>query len=71
VEGWPMETKIATLIMYAMTAGMTAIALFLVMHYDFGLSRVTIRMNALLSASVTSAALALAIALLKFQRRNH
>lgn len=66
-----METKIATLFMFAMTAGMTAIALLLVMHYDFGLSRVTIRIDALLSASVTSAALALALARLKFQRRNH
>ena len=65
-----METKIATLFMFAMTAGMTAIALLLVMHYDSGLARVTIRMDALLSASLTSAALALAVALLKFQRRN-
>ena len=65
-----METKIANLLMFAMTAGMTALTLLLVMHYDLGLSRVVIRMDALLSASVTSAALALAIALLKFQRRN-
>jgi hypothetical protein len=65
-----METKIATLSMFAMTAGMAAIALLLVMRYDFGLSRLTIRMDALLFASLTSAALALAIALLKFRRRN-
>ena len=65
-----METKIASLLMFAMTAGMTALTLLLVMHYDLGLSRVVIRMDALLCASVTSAALALAIALLKFQRRN-
>ena len=65
-----METKIATLFMFAMTAGMTAIALLLVMHYDSGLARVTIRMDALLSVSLTSAALALAIALLRFRRRN-
>jgi hypothetical protein len=70
VEGWPMETKIATLFMFAMTAGMAAIALLVVMHHDFGLARGTIRINALLSASLTSAALALAIALFKFQRRN-
>jgi hypothetical protein len=36
-EGWPMETKIATLILFAMTAGMAAIALLLVMHHDLDL----------------------------------
>ena len=66
-----METKIATLFMFAMTAGIAAIALLVVMHYDLGLSRLTIRIDALLSASLTSGALALALALLKFQRRNH
>jgi hypothetical protein len=64
MESWPMETKIATLAMLAMTAGMTAIALLLVMHHDLGLSRVTIRIDALLSAAMTGAALV--VALLKF-----
>jgi len=64
MEGWPMETKIVTLVMFAMTAGMTAIALLLVMHHDLGLSRVTIRIDALVSAAMTGAVLV--VALLKF-----
>jgi hypothetical protein len=67
-ETLPMELKIASLIMFAMTAGMTAIALLVVMHHGLGLSRVAIRIDALLSAAMTGAVLV--IALLKFQRRN-
>ena len=63
-----METKIICLIMFAMTAGMAAIALLVVMHHDLGLARVTIRIDALACAAMTSAVLA--IALLKFRRRN-
>jgi hypothetical protein len=61
MEGWLMETKIATLVMFAMTAGMTAIALLLVMHHDLGLSRVTIRIDALLSAAMTGSVLVVAL----------
>jgi hypothetical protein len=59
-----MEIKIADPIMFAMTAGIAAVALLVVMHHDLGLSRVTIRIDALLSAATTGAVLM--IALLKF-----
>lgn len=55
-----METKIVSLLVLVMTAGMTAITLFLVMHHDFGLPRDAIRVDALLSAGMTGV---LAIAL--------
>ena len=59
-----METKIAYLIMFAMTAGMIAIALLVIMHHGLGLSRATIRIDALFSAVITGAFLV--FALLKF-----
>ena len=46
-----METKIVSLLMFAMTAGMTGIALLVLMHHNFSLSRVVIRIDALLSAA--------------------
>lgn len=63
-----METRIVCLIMFAMTAGMTAIALLVVLHHDLGFARVTIRIDALASAAMTSTVLA--IALFKFRRQN-
>ena len=48
-----METKIATLVMFGMTAGMTAITLLFIMHHHLGLPRDAIRVDALFSAAMT------------------
>ena len=53
VAGHLMETKIAQLVVFAMTAGMAAITLLFIMHFDFGLARLAIRTDALISAVIT------------------
>jgi hypothetical protein len=55
-----MEAKIVSLLVFTMTAGMTAITLLFVMHHDFGMPREAIRVDALISAAMTGV---LAIAL--------
>ena len=49
----PVETKIVTLLMFVMTAGMTAITLLFVMHHNLEMPRDAIRVDALLSAAMT------------------
>ena len=60
-HNWGMEVRIARLIAFTMTAGMAALVLAFLTHHEFGLSRHTIRTDALISAMLTGTMLLIAV----------